>query len=172
MVTPHPSPTRDASGLRVLAPTLVALALAACDDGATQPPPRDATIADARDAAPDHVEPAPGTPGGRCSDAGPCPANTQCNGSRCAWCGGLGELPCASGCREGSPRWGVCFRETTPPGTLGGLCQLEDCDPGTCTVPNGSAFVCFACGAAAGQPCCPVVGCTGPGLRCDDGVCH
>ena len=125
-----------------------------------------------RDVPFDHVEPDPGTPGGACTDGGPCAAHTQCNGARCAWCGGLGELPCAGACREGAPRYGVCFDDTTPSGTLGGLCHLEDCTPGSCSVPDGRDFVCFACGEAPGQPCCPSVGCTGPGLHCTDDVCH
>lgn len=164
---------------------LISMLLAACEGSeGGAPPVIDATVADANDAtadradsaatdAPvDHVEPAPGTPGGTCSDGGSCPSTTQCNGARCERCGGLGERPCASGCREGSLRWGVCFSDSAPSGTLGGLCHLEDCTPGTCTVPDGRAFVCFACGETAGQPCCPLVGCTGPGLHCDDGVCH
>lgn len=189
VMTPHFAKHRRASGLRAPASmSLLALLLAACDgSGGGSPATTDATVTDAIDATTfdraessagdaatpvDHTEPAPGTPGGRCSDGGACPANTMCNGARCEWCGGLGQVPCMTGCREGAPRWGVCFDAATPSGRLGGLCHLEDCDNATCTAPDGLAFVCFACGDAAGQPCCPVVGCSGPGLRCDDGVCH
>ncbi len=152
--------------------SLAALALAACGDSST-PAPTDATVtdrADATDAATMHTEPAPGAPGGVCVDGGTCAANTQCANGRCQRCGGVGELPCASGCREGMMRYGVCFTGATS-GTLGGFCRLEDCEPGVCTVPDGADFVCFACGHEAGQPCCPITGCSAP-LACSDGVCH
>ncbi len=119
-----------------------------------------------------HVEPGPGAPGGLCGSGVSCAAGTERVGARCAACGALGERPCTTGCREGMPRYGVCFDTSAEPGTLGGLCHLEDCTPGSCSVPDGLDFVCFACGEAQGQPCCPSVGCLGGVLQCTDGVCH
>lgn len=155
--------------------SLAALALTACGDSST-PAPTDATVADradvtdASDARPPHIEPAPGTPGGACVDGGTCAADTQCSNGRCQRCGGAGELPCPSGCRVGTMRYGVCFTGATA-GELGGLCHLEDCEEGACSVPDGLDFVCFACGLEAGQPCCSITGCRAP-LTCSDGVCH
>ncbi len=152
--------------------TLLALLVAGCNTSAGTATPADAAApADRVDAATILGEPAPGMPGGACVDGGTCAANTQCTGARCAFCGGLGEVPCAGACRVGSPRYGVCFDDTLASGTLGALCHLEDCTPGTCSVPDGRDFVCFACGAAVGQPCCPSAGCTGV-LHCTDDVCH
>lgn len=118
-----------------------------------------------------HVEPGPGEPGGSCGASVACATGTERASTRCVSCGALGQRPCATGCREGAPRYGVCFDQTVPGGTLGGICVLEDCDPCTCTVPDGTNFVCFACGQGRGQPCCPILGCQGA-LTCTDDVCH
>ncbi|MFO0684372.1 MAG: hypothetical protein U0234_20130 [Sandaracinus sp.] len=151
-----------ARGLLSLA--VIAILLAACGGSPTS---SDASALDTGV----HVEPGPGEPGGPCGAGVACATGTECASTRCVSCGAFGQRPCASGCREGALRYGVCFDETAPSGTLGGICLLEDCTPGNCTVPDGTNFVCFACGQAPGQPCCPVVGCEGA-LTCTDDVCH
>ena len=143
---------------------LFAVALGACGAGATT---SDAASVDSGV----HTEPAPGAPGGTCGGGVVCADHTECGTTRCVACGGLGERPCASGCREGAPRYGVCMSESAPAGTLGGICYLHECAPGSCTHPDGLDIVCFACGQAQGQPCCPISGCEG-GLACTDDVCH
>lgn len=138
--------------------------------------PADTALDATRDTGVDvpHVEPAPGMPGGLCSDGGACAVNSECVASRCRSCGAIGQLPCAGAtCREGMLLYGICFDPAGMRGHLGYVCLLEDCAVGECVPADGLSFVCFACGAAAGQPCCPVTGCAGAGgLLCTDGTCH